>query len=103
MKALKAFLLGFLFGIGITWLLFFILTPIIGGSYDMMFSHSDDIFSYSLAAGSFSSLIWLLVYGVSQRTREKREMEKTMTEYFQKKMEQEFSEEHKNNDSEENP
>lgn len=84
MKALKAFLFGYLFGIGITWLLFFILSPIIGGSYDMMFSHSDDILSYSLAAGAFSSLIWLLVYGVSQRTREKREMEKTMTEYFKK-------------------
>ena len=68
----------------------------------MMFSHSDDILAYSLGAGSFSSLIWLLVYGVSQRTREKREMEKTMTEYFKKKMVQEFSEEHKNNDSEEN-
>lgn len=102
MKAFKAFLFGFLFGIGITWLLFFILSPIIGGSYDMMSSHFNDIFSYSLAAGAFSSLIWLLVYGVSQRTREKREMEKTMTDYFKKKMEQEFSEEHKNNDSEEN-
>ena len=94
MKVIKCFLFGYLMGVGMTWLLYLILTPIIGtGSFsqnfDTVFSHCDDIFAQSLVVGSIMSLVWLFVYAISKRNREKRELEKAMTDYFKKKAEKE--------------
>ena len=94
MKVIKCFLFGYLMGVGMTWLLYLILTPIIGtGSFsqnfNMVFSHCDDIFAQSLFVGSIMSLVWLFAYAISKRNREKRELEKAMTDYFKKKAEKE--------------
>lgn len=94
MKAIKCFLFGYLMGVGMTWLLYLILIPFVGTGdfsqdFDAVFSHCDEIFAQSLVVGSIMSLIWLFVYAISTRNREKRELEKAMTDYFKKKAEKE--------------
>lgn len=92
MKAIKCFLFGYLMGVGMTWLLYLILIPFVGTGdfsqdFDVVFSHCDEIFAQSLVVGSIMSLVWLFTYAISKRHREKRELEKAMTDYFKKKVE----------------
>ena len=94
MKVIKCFLFGYLMGVGMTWLLYLILTLIIGtGSFsknfNTVFSHCDEIFAQSLVVGGIMPLVWLFAFAISNRIREKRELEKAMTDYFRKKAEKE--------------
>ena len=97
MKAIKNWLIGYLMGIVMTWLLCLISIPVVGTGnftqdfYKVFILHFDEIFSYSLFVGSIMSLVWLFAYVISKRNREKRELEKAMTDYFKKKTEKEDS------------
>lgn len=87
-QTLKALWGGFLFGIGLTWLLALIL-PLTTGANPAKFIHdcSDDIASMSLLAGGIGSVIWLLLAAHGRKRRKREELEDAMTEYFRKQNE----------------
>lgn len=86
-QTLKAIVIGFIFGIGLTWLLAIILPLTMGVRNVGKFIHdcSDDISSMSVLAGGISSVLWLAARG--QKKKKKEELENEMLEYFRKQNE----------------
>lgn len=90
-QTLKAIVIGFCFGFGLTWLLAIIIPFTMGVSNIGKFIHdcSDDISSMSVLAGGISSVIWLALAAVGRKRRRREELEDAMTEYFRKQSEKE--------------
>lgn len=88
-QTLKAIVIGFLFGIGLTWLLAIILPLTMGVSNVGKFIHdcADDISSISILVGGISSVIWLILAASGHKKKEKEELENEMLEYFRKQNE----------------
>ncbi len=85
-QTLKAIVIGFLFGVGLTWLLAIILPLTMGVSNVGKFIHdcSDDISSISVFVGGMSSVLWLILAAREQKKKKKEELENEMLEYFRK-------------------
>lgn len=88
-QILKAIVIGFIFGIGLTWLLATILPLTMRVSNVGKFIHdcSDDISSMSVLAGGISSVLWLILTARGQKKKKKEELENEMLEYFRKQNE----------------
>lgn len=85
-QTLKAIVIGFLFGVGLTWLLAIILPLTMGVSNVGKFIHdcSADISSMSVLAGGITSVLWLILAAHGQKKKKKEELENEMLEYFRK-------------------
>lgn len=96
-KTRKAIVFGFLFGVGMTWLLYLILIPVCGtGNFNRdfakVFAHSEDIFQQSFIFGLFCAVMYWIISVCSQRRQAKKELEDEMLEYFHKQNEKEKDE-----------
>lgn len=96
-KSTKAFIYGFLFGVGMTWLLYLILIPVCGtGNFSRdfakVFAHCETILQQSLIFGLFSAVMYWIISVCSQRRQAKKELENEMLEYFRKQNEKGKSE-----------
>lgn len=88
-QTLKAIVIGFLFGAGLTWLLAIVLPLTMGVSNVGKFIHDcfDDISSMSVLVGGISSVLWLVLAAREQKKKKKEELENEMLEYFRKQNE----------------
>lgn len=87
-QTLKAIVIGFLFGVGLTWLLAVII-PLTLGLNAAKFIHdcSEDIAPMSLLTGSICGFLWLIFSAAGRKRRKREELEDAMTEYFRKQNE----------------
>jgi len=85
-QTLKAIVVGFLFGVGLTWLLVFIIPLTMGVSNIGKFIHdcTEDIISLSALAGGISAVLWIILTAHAQKKKKKEELENEMLEYFRK-------------------
>ncbi len=88
-QTLKAFIIGFLFGVGLTWLLALIIPLTMGVINVGKFINdcTDDISSMSVLAGGLSSVIWLILASRGQKKKKKEELENEMLKYFRRQNE----------------
>lgn len=89
-QTLKAILIGFLFGVGMVWLLSVII-PITMGHNPAKFIRGciEDISSMSMLIGGICSVFWLIATSASQKRRKREELENEMLEYFRRQKEKE--------------
>lgn len=87
-QTLKAIIIGFLFGVGLAWLLAVII-PLTMGLNAAKFIHdcSEDISSMSVLLGGICSFLWLVFSAIGRKRRKREELEDAMTEYFRKQNE----------------
>lgn len=87
-QTFKAILIGFCFGIGLTWLLS-VFIPITMNIDVSKFIHEcgREILQTSFIIGLISSGVWVLASDISRKRRKREELEDAMTEYFRKKIE----------------
>lgn len=88
----KTIIMGYLFGVVLTWLLYLVLIPACGTGRFMrdvvvVFRHSEEILRQSLIAGIFSAVVFSVIAIISQKAREKRELENEMKEFFRRQNE----------------
>jgi hypothetical protein len=81
MKSIKPFLFGYLFGFGLTWLLYIVFTMAMG-KIDLVINHAEEILQQSLIWGIIGMLLFGVIGLLSKRQREKRELEEAMRDYF---------------------
>jgi hypothetical protein len=88
MKTIKILVFGYLFGVVLTWLLFFIATISIH-RIDLLVSHAAEIFQSSLFWGMLGAIIFGIIGWASRRQHEKRELEEAMRDYFRNQIHKE--------------
>lgn len=88
-QTLKAPLVGFCFGFGLTWLLAVIIPFTMGVSNigNFLRDCGGDIFSYSIFGAFLMSLFWLIGAASSQKRKKREALEDEMREYFRRQNE----------------
>lgn len=88
-QTLKALLVGFCFGFGLTWLLALIIPLTMGTNNIGKFLRdcSSDIFSTSIFIAFLMSLFWLIGAASSQKRKKREALEDEMREYFRRQNE----------------
>lgn len=88
-QTLKALLVGFCFGFGLTWLLALIIPFTMGTNNIGKFLSdcSSDIFSTSIFIAFLMSLFWLIGAASSQKRKKREALEDEMREYFRRQNE----------------
>ena len=88
LQTLKAILIGFCFGLSLTWLLSIFIPITMSVDISKFIQECGrEILQTSFIIGLISSGVWVLASDISRKRRKREELEDAMTEYFRKQNE----------------